>query len=128
MPGLRGDEVRAWKSLITLLPKTLPCEDCRNHLNAYMTCHPFELPDDYGQINRYIRHWIYDVHESVNERLGKPSFDFNQLTAVYRPVNIRNTYDILNVLMKRAIQGAALPILSWQNWSKYAKTFYGMDN
>ena len=36
MVGLRGDEVRAWKSLLTLLSKSLPCESCREHLQIYV--------------------------------------------------------------------------------------------
>lgn len=128
MPGLRGDETRAWVAVIGTLPKTLPCEDCRNHLAAYLTCHPFELPEDYSQINAYVRRWLYDLHESVNERLGKQSYDFATLSTIYRPVKLKPTFDILQVLMKRSIQGSALPLISWHSWSKHIKTFNGMYN
>jgi hypothetical protein len=126
MPGLRADEVRAWKSMLTTLGKTLPCEDCRDHYTQYLTANPVNIPDNYAEVKEYIRKWLYDVHSDINVRLGKCVFDYALLTPTYSVVPIRKTYDVLNILIKRSIQGAALPIMSWTNWSKNVKTLYGM--
>ena len=126
MPGLRADEVRAWKTMLTTLGKTLPCEDCRDHYTQYLAANPVNIPDNYAEVREYIRKWLYDVHSDINVRLGKCVFEYALLTPTYSGVPIRKTYDVLNILIKRSIQGAALPIMSWTNWSKNVKTLYGM--
>ena len=126
MPGLRGDEIRAWKIILTTLCKTLPCDDCRNHCNAYIAAHPVVIPDNYNEVREYIRHWLHDMHADVNVRLGKCVFDYSELTPTYSSVPIRHTFNVLEVLIKRSIQGAALPLMSWTNWSKQAKILFGM--
>ena len=126
MPGLRADELRAWKLVLTTLGKTLPCDDCRGHCNAYTLSHPVNIPVNYAEVNEYIRRWLYDLHSDFNLRTGKCVFDFAELTPTYRGVQIRQTFNVLEVLIKRSIQGAALPLMSWTNWTKQAKILFGM--
>jgi len=126
MPGLRGDETRAWRTILTTLGKTLPCDDCRAHCVGYLAAHPVNLPDNYADLREYIRRWLYDFHSEVNLRLGKCVFDYALLGPTYGTVPLRQTFNILEVLIKRSILGAALPLMSWTNWSKYAKILLGM--
>jgi len=128
MVGLRGDEVRAWKSLLTTMDKALPCEHCREHLKFYITNNPVAIPEDYTQIHEWIRRWIYNLHEEVNRRLGKVAFPFDSLDLIYRAVSPRATNDVLNVLVARSIRGTAVPLLSWNNWNKHVKILQGMYN
>jgi hypothetical protein len=126
LPGLQGDETRAWKSLLTGLQKTLPCETCREHLASYVISHPITIPDNYSGLRGFVRQWVFDLHNDVNTRLGKPVFDIGLLSVTYGGIPLRETYKILEVLVKRSIMGTALPLLSWNNWTKSAKTLFGM--
>lgn len=113
MVGLRPDEKRCWKNIINGLPKALPCEDCRKHFAAYLAKNPFIIPDNYAQTKLYIKTWIYNVHEDVNKRLNKPSFNFDHLTQ-YNLVNLRVILPTLEILMGRSIEGTAVGILPWK--------------
>lgn len=126
MPGLQGDEIRAWQGLLANLPKTLPCEDCRGHLQAYIINNPITIPDTFSELKTYVKTWLYNLHEDVNMRLGKSTFLFSDLTAEYGAVPLKNQYEVLQVLIKRSVQGSAVPLLSWTNWSKYTKILFGM--
>jgi len=126
MVGLRGDEIRAWTAILGTLGKTLPCEVCRDHFNGYVSGHPIVIPDNYANIREYIRRWIYELHNDVNCRTDKEAYAYERLNEVYGWVNLRETWGVLDVLMKRAILGSALPLLSWTKWSAHVKTLFGM--
>ena len=126
MVGLRGDETRAWKNILTTLGKTLPCETCRDHFASFLVSNPVNIPDNYDHVREYIRTWLFNLHNDVNSRTGKAVYLYSDLAGTYGGVPLRSTYDVVNVLMKRSIQGAALPILSWTRWSTHAKTLFGM--
>lgn len=124
--GLRADETRAWKILLTTLHKTLPCEHCRDHLNIFLQNNPVSIPDNYSEMPDYIRKWLYNLHENVNKRTGKASFPFTHVGKIHGRTNLRQKYDILNILLKRSILGSVLPLMSWNNWSNQAKTLLGI--
>ena len=128
MERLRPDEVRAWKNVLTTLDKALPCEHCRGHLKSYIASHPVVIPEDYPQVREYIRSWLFELHDDVNRRLGKPLFPYNTIDLVYKSVNLKSTYDVLNVLVARSIQGTAIPLLSWKHWTVQVKTLFGFYN
>jgi hypothetical protein len=114
MIGVRGDEKRAWNKVVSELPKTLPCEDCRKHLASYLVKNPFKIPDNYAEMKKYIKLWFYNLHEDVNKRLNKPSFDFANLET-YKFYNLRVILPTLDILMKRSIEASAVGILQWNN-------------
>ena len=128
MQKLRADEIRSWKTILTSLDRALPCEHCRQHLKSYISSHPIVVPENYEQFRPFIRRWLYDLHEDVNRRLGKSSMPFESVDLVYRGVNLRGTYDVLNILVARSIQGTAIPLLSWKNWTVQVKMLFGMYN
>jgi hypothetical protein len=128
LPGLQGDEVRAWKIILTTLPKSLACEECRNHLNAHITNNPINIPDKYSDLRVYIRMYLYNLHESVNRRLKKPSFAAVDLPLLYRGMDLKKSFDIVNIVVKRSILATAVPILSWNNWASQVRTLMGMYN
>ena len=128
MMGLRGDEIRAWKGIITTLCNALPCDDCRSHCITYLVSNPVNIPDNYSDIREYIRRWLFDLHSDVNLRLGKQNLDYTQLTPIYSGLTLRQLFNTLEVVMNRAIQGGAIHLLSWTNWAKHAKHLLGMYN
>jgi hypothetical protein len=128
MPGLRGDEMRAWKALLLTLEKVIPCEDCRSHVKSYVAANPVNIPDNYQDARNWIRRWLWTLHEEVNSRLHHNSFPYETLDLVYGGVDFKTVYGILNVLIERAIRGTAVGQLSWNNWNKYVKRLFGMYN
>ena len=126
MPGLQGDEIRAWRGVLSFLPKTLPCDDCKSHLQDYIITNPIEVPDNFSGLHDYVKKWIYNLHEDVNMRLGKPTFLYDNLSNEYGGVPLKNQYEVLQVVIKRAIQASAVQLLSWNNWSKHTRILLGM--
>jgi hypothetical protein len=128
IPGLRGDEIRAWRGLLSSLSKALPCEDCRNHLTNYILIHPINIPDNYDNLKNTVKLWLYNLHEDVNVRLRKTPFPYDMLQERYSKLSLKYTYDILQVLIKRSVLGSAVSLMSWNNWSKYVKILFGLYN
>ena len=128
LPGLQGDEVRAWKIILTTLPKALACEECRTHLNAHILNNPINIPDKYSDLRNYIRMYLYNLHETVNRRLKKPAFSVVDLPMLYRGIDLKKSFDVVNVVVKRSILATAVPILSWNNWASQVRTLMGMYN
>jgi hypothetical protein len=126
LPGLQGDETRAWKIILTTLPNALACEDCRIHLTAYITTNPINIPDKYSDLREYVRTYLYLLHEDVNKRLNKKPFGKVDLGSLYGKVNLRQAFDVTNVIVHRSILATAVPILSWNNWSSQVRTLLGM--
>ena len=128
MPGLKPDEIRAWASILEILHKALPCDLCRGHLKTYITNNPVAVPDDHSALNLYVRQWLHLLHDDINIRLGKPLFLFEELSGEYGKVPLRNQFEVLQVLIKRAVQGSAVPLLAWSSWSKHVKFLLGLYN
>ena len=120
---LRHDEIRHWNVLLRKLHTVLPCEECREHLVAYVAHHPIAVPESYEEMGMYVRMWIYTLHEDVNRRLGKPSFPFDQLA---NDPNHKQSFEILLVIMKRAVASTAVHILDWTKWSNNVRIMMGM--
>ncbi|GAA6036800.1 hypothetical protein JCM8097_003485 [Rhodosporidiobolus ruineniae] len=59
-------------SLLRALPTLYPCGDCAGHLGAYMKVNPPEAAVEKGRDS--LEKWLCDVHNEVNERLGKEKF------------------------------------------------------
>jgi len=65
-----------FESLITVLP----CETCREHYEAYWKTHPIQGALENGTLKQ----WVLDLHNAVNQRLGKPTWSVAQLHEKYR--------------------------------------------
>ena len=116
----RGDESRAWPLFLKTLPSALPCPFCRDHLQDYLQKNPFSLPMDYNEWKVYIPMYFYQVHESVNKRLGKPSFSFSDLSKTYSDVGqLKSVMDRLEKLVAKAIQMGGLSLFHWRAWLKH---------
>jgi hypothetical protein len=122
-PNIRRDEMLHWKHLLKTLHTVLPCEDCREHLVSYVAHNPIDIPESYEQIGVYVRTWLYKLHENVNQRLGKPSFPFAQLA---NDPDHKQSFAILQVIMKRAVVSSAVHILDWTKWSNNVRIMMGM--
>lgn len=116
---LLEDERRAWPLFFKELPAMLPCPYCRDHLLEYQKLHPFSLPQTTAQWNSYVSLYVYDMHESVNARLGKPSFPKEDLSKTYSDTRpFQETFNALETIVNRAIKQGGLSLFAWRGWVK----------
>ena len=71
------DRARAFINLWTLITD-LPCDVCRNHATEHVKRYP---PNMSGS-QAYQKWWI-QFHNTVNHRLGKPLFTYNEYWQKY---------------------------------------------
>ncbi len=118
----QADEGRTWPLFVKSIGQMIPCPYCRDHFAEYIAANPFTLPQETTGWNLYIRSWFYTFHESVNQRLGKPSFPFDQLRITYGNVKtIQADLEKLEQIQKRAMKLGGVAILSWQAWLKHLR-------
>jgi hypothetical protein len=60
--------------LVYAIGKTLPCDNCRTHFSKLLNSHP---PQYHSQTRDKFTRWLVEVHNRVNERLGKPRIDYD---------------------------------------------------
>lgn len=122
-PIFREDEKRQWVNIINGLPKIIPCPSCREHAEAWILAHPIF---DVKKINSTDLHvwlvdWFYEFHESVNRRVGKPSFDKELLAQNYGSVSIAGALVHLKPFIETAIRLSGLTLFPWQKWIGYVR-------
>lgn len=119
---MMADEMRAWPLFMKALPNVLPCPDCKIHLNNWIKIHPFLLPTDYSQWKQYIRLWLYTLHEDVNTRTNKLSFQFDTLSTVYKvDDNFKKYSNALNRLLQKSVQVGTISLQNLNSWIKQEK-------
>jgi hypothetical protein len=131
IPSFRDDEKRQWILLIEIMPKMIPCEDCRNHAQQWILQHPIKPIKDVhpDEIYDWITSWVYDFHEEVNRRTGKPSFNKELLPQAYGTVDINGTYKAMKPYIENAIRLSGITLFPWQKWSNYLimlRSIYGL--
>lgn len=115
----QGDEQRAWPLLIKELPGALPCPYCRVHCEYYLQTHPFALPQDSFEWRTYVPTYLYELHESVNQRLGKPSFPRDSLSQTYKDTGaFKEKLTRLESLVNRAVSLGGMSLFNWRAWLK----------
>lgn len=119
---IRGDEMRAWPLVIKTLVAIIPCEECKAHASGYIKDHPFEPPASYSAWSLYIRTYFYTFHESVNTRLGKPSYPFSSLSETYKSTGDLAKWIIeLGAMMLRAMKLNGMHMNAWQTWQNHVR-------
>jgi hypothetical protein len=73
----RRDVYPLWNTFLKYTSIVIPCQKCQRHMHEYWTVHRF-LPKGWErltgvQVRAEIRESLHTFHNSVNERLGKPS-------------------------------------------------------
>ena len=63
-------------NFIESLQYLLPCEECRLHFQEYIQTHTPTKAEN-------LAYWTFDLHNSVNERIGKPHYSFEDVSKVY---------------------------------------------
>ncbi len=96
MKSARAKTLQAKLSLIEdiiMLSEIFPCEKCRNHIKEYLQQHSFEKymnllenGEDIGMFK-----WMWEFHNAVNLRIGKPFVTFQNALNMYSSKLISNT-------------------------------------
>lgn len=129
--SFRDDERRQWINLIEIMPKMIPCPNCREHAEQWIRQHPITAIKTVGdsEINEWLVNWVYQFHENVNERNGKPSFDKDLLSQTYGNISIKGMLKALKPFIELAIRLSGLTLFPWNKWNGYVImlcSFYGI--
>jgi len=131
IPSFRDDEKRQWILLIEIMPKMIPCENCREHAQQWILKNPIsaikEIPQD--ELYDWLTSWVYNFHENVNQRTGKPPFDKALLQETYGRTDINGTYKSMKPFIENAIRLSGITLFPWQKWKNYLlmlSSLYGL--
>jgi hypothetical protein len=129
--SFRDDEKRQWILLIEIMPKMIPCPNCREHAQEWILKNPItaikEIPND--EMYEWLTTWVYVFHEDVNKRTGKPSFDKSLLAQTYANVNIKEVFKGMKPYIEIAIRQSGITLMPWQKWTNYLimiRSLYGI--
>jgi len=76
-------QMHTWKALLYALRYALPCPDCSNHYNEWYRTHELRFSMFPRGFNLAVISWLKDLHNNVNMRLGRPTWDSPRLTVEY---------------------------------------------
>jgi len=125
----KDDERRAWDLLFKTLEKSIPCDHCRKHYGSWYTARKPSLPEDYTQFHEYVRKWLYDLHEDVNQRTKKTPFPYEKMEETYKNLKMQNLINQLRLLVKTNVIGGSVPIMAWTSFINCVlkiKSVYGL--
>jgi hypothetical protein len=119
---MKADEMRAWEKVLTTTGLMLPCDQCRDHYAQWLMDNPVKplttLP--YTEKGEWIRLWLYNLHSSVNRRLGKKNLSYSELPGQYRGINVTEELRTLDTLITRALKvGGGTSLLKYKEWLKH---------
>ena len=117
-PLYAEDERRYWQTFFKLTGEIIPCATCKEHYKAYLQEHPptplaTMAPSEFRE---WLRTWFWDLHEWVNQSLGKPSFPKANLTPTYGAADLRLGLRKLEQPMTKAINLSGVSIRRWIEW------------
>jgi hypothetical protein len=126
--NLQKDELRLWINILDGLKLILPCDICRTHYSEWLLNHPIEvlMTITYSETNYWIRNYLWSLHNTINEGNNKPEIVFEDLSNLYKDVNIRSTWRALEPVMKKAITLNGVSLLNWKKWLSYIRVLEGM--
>lgn len=98
------EEKRLWTVLLASLRSSLPCPLCRKHYTEYINR---ESPDRFLHMNTIqkdnIKEWLFNLHNSVNQRTQKHSIPIENLSELYRNINFTYSLNIIVIHMRRGL-------------------------
>ena len=128
-PQYQNDERHALTKMIKLLEKVIPCPSCKEHYEVYLREHPVEKHIKElspMQLREYIKTWFCELHNWVNESLGRPLFAYADLKEAYGRTPIAKTMKALDVPMRRAIRVRSGQLIAYLDFVKQVNTLLSM--
>jgi hypothetical protein len=98
---LPQEESRIWITLLSSLRYSLPCPQCKKHYTDYLSSKPIATVTA-----TFIRSWLYNLHDQVNTRTGKPNtITIEQIQELYnKPFNFTQHCNIVVQEMQKAVR------------------------
>ena len=87
----RIDEKREISWLLNNLETIIPCQECRTHYRNYKKTVSLEKYDE----------WIWQLHESVNQKLGKDGVPFS--VDIGEPISVRQSWKIYKNILREYV-------------------------
>jgi hypothetical protein len=90
----------AFISFVEDLSQNMWCSVCEEHFSRYVAEHPLE---PYRNKKHGLFEWTWRLHNTVNQRLGKPQLSFSEALQIYtekssKPCNASKKNDKIYVL------------------------------
>ena len=89
---IQRDESREVLWLMNHLDYIIPCAECRKHIQAYRK-------EKFPKESKDIAYWLWEFHEAVNHRLGKPSYAFTENLG--RSYNLKEEWKKYKLIVKK---------------------------
>jgi Erv1 / Alr family len=117
-PFVQADERNIWPKFLRAVADVLPCPNCREHYKEWLATHPFTplktIP--YEELGDWIRRYLFDLHNNVNERNEKPIFLWEDLAPTYGDFDFFHGYHRAIPPLKRAIELSGISFLKYNDW------------
>jgi len=116
--GHNEDERQHWIFLLEGLPKIVPCPECSKHITVWLRSHPVSILRKIPMTGFYdwTTGYLFELHEEVNRRLGKPSFSKSALKETYASLDLQVNLESLKRYLEKLISISGTGMLSWKNW------------
>lgn len=128
---LQADERKHWAAIFVELSDALPCDECREHYKTLLSS--ISVPSlktmSYAEFASFIKTTWWSWHNTVNERLSKPTFPYADLDTTYSGNSVRTLLKGVTPTVDRAIRMNGVRIMAWKNLVKsvtYLTGVYGI--
>jgi hypothetical protein len=77
----------AYKNFFESFANVLPCKKCREHYQTHISRYPIS---PFLDSNELLNKWIIDLHNMVNQSLGKRQYTYQEVYQIYsnlKPIN-----------------------------------------
>lgn len=100
----RRDVCFLWKNVLRSTASVLPCEKCRRHFNEFLNTHSVLsfsniLHITGNDVRTAIVNTLFDFHNAVNIRLGKPPFtqaNYDEIYLQHREIKLLEAQKLFN--------------------------------
>lgn len=90
-PEAIGDRKQEFRDFVEILPSVIPCAVCRTHFAENLQKYP--LKDEHLVSNETFFKWTVDIHNIVNQQLGKPVIEYESAKAQWSSICNKKTAD-----------------------------------
>jgi hypothetical protein len=124
---LRQDELRFLENFLTSVQPVLPCDICRNHYKSYLEENPLQLATlPYEQVGLWVREWLWKLHNRINEGNDRPILPFEDLSTLYKGIDITLAWKMLDPVIKKAVSLQGISHVKWIVWLGHTRRLQGM--
>lgn len=89
---------QAFLELLTALPLILPCVECGSHFAVEIKAHPPALEN-----RDALTRWLVDLHNRVNQRLGKPVVAYEDVVEEYTDCEKQCGMEVVDATSKAGV-------------------------